>query len=102
WQGFPGGEPFHDFHKRVTSAITGLLKRYEVHPQQSDGFEVWTSPARTSTLRIGIVAHGGTNAVALTYLLGVAPVPWEWLRFETPLAAYSVVGLRPINDRAHI
>ena len=102
WQGFPGGEPFHDFHQRVTGAITDLLKRYDVCPQESDGFDVWTSPARASTLRVGIVAHGGTNAVALTHLLGVTPVPWEWLRFETPLAAYSVVGLRAINTRAHI
>ena len=102
WQGFPGGEPFHDFHRRVTGAITELLKRYEVDPHESDGFDVWTSQTRTSTLRVGIVAHGGTNAVALTHLLGVSPVPWEWLRFETPLAAYSVVGLRAINARAHI
>jgi broad specificity phosphatase PhoE len=102
WQGFPGGEPFLDFHRRITSAITDVLKPYEVQMQQSEGFDVWTSPARPLTLRLAIVAHGGTNAVALTHLLGIAPVPWEWIRFETALAAYSVVGLRPINARAHI
>jgi broad specificity phosphatase PhoE len=102
WQGFPGGEPFREFHRRVTSALTDVLKPYDVHPHESEGFDVWSSPARTNTLRLAIVAHGGTNAVALTHLLGIAPVPWEWMRFETPLAAYSVVGLRAINSRAHI
>jgi len=53
-------------------------------------------------LRIGVVAHGGTNSVILTHLLGIPPVPWEWIRFETPLAAYSVVALRAINDQGYI
>ena len=102
WDGFPGGESFHGFHKRVTSAITEALRPYEVHCRESDGFDIWTTPARANTLRIAVIAHGGTNAVALTHLLGIAPVPWEWIRFETPLAAYSVLGLRPINSQAHI
>jgi probable phosphoglycerate mutase len=102
WEGFPGGESFHVFHKRVTSAIAVALQRYDVSSHESEGFDVWTSPARSTTLRIAIIAHGGTNAVALTHLLGISPVPWEWIRFETPLAAYSVLGLRPINARAHI
>jgi broad specificity phosphatase PhoE len=102
WDGFPGGESFHAFHQRVSAAITNALKPYDVHAHEADGFGVWSSPARPKTLRIAIVAHGGTNSVALTHLLGIAPVPWEWIRFETPLAAYSVVGLRAINARGHI
>jgi 2,3-bisphosphoglycerate-dependent phosphoglycerate mutase len=102
WEGFPGGESFHDFHKRVTAAILGMLKPYGVHAQQAEGFEIWNAPSRSNMLRLAVVAHGGTNAVMLTHLLGIAPVPWEWIRFETPLAAYSVIGLRPLNDRAHI
>jgi broad specificity phosphatase PhoE len=70
--------------------------------QEADGFQIWHSPSRPNILRLAVVAHGGTNAVTLTHLLGIAPVPWEWIRFETPLAAYSVVGLRPLNDQAHI
>jgi broad specificity phosphatase PhoE len=102
WEGFPGGEPFREFHRRVTSALTDVLNPYDVHSHETEGFDVWSSPTRTNTVRLAIVAHGGTNAVALTHLLGIAPVPWEWIRFETPLAAYSVVGLRAINSRAHI
>lgn len=102
WEGFPGGEPFRTFHGRVTNAITSMLHHYGVHAHEADGFEVWHSPPRANTLRLGLIAHSGTNAVVLTHLLGIAPVPWEWIRFETPLAAYSVVGLRPINDQGHV
>jgi broad specificity phosphatase PhoE len=102
WEGFPGGEPFRKFHARVTRAIGELFAHYDVHAQVVDGFPVWSAPARAQTLRIGVVAHGGTNSVILTHLLGIPPVPWEWIRFETPLAAYSVVALRAINDQGYI
>ncbi|HVO28168.1 MAG TPA: histidine phosphatase family protein [Candidatus Margulisiibacteriota bacterium] len=102
WEGFPGGEPFRTFHGRVTGAISAVLAPYGIHAQIIDGFPAWSAPARARTLRIGVVAHGGTNSVILTHLLGIAPVPWEWIRFETPLAAYSVVALRAINDQGYI
>ena len=53
-------------------------------------------------MQIAVVAHGGTNAVALAHLLDVRPVPWEWLRFESELAAYSVVHARPIGPRGAV
>jgi broad specificity phosphatase PhoE len=102
WEGFPGGEHFRDFHGRVTEAIESVLALYGARPKPIDGFSVWTAPARAQTLRIGVVAHGGTNGVVLTHLLGIPAVPWEWIRFETPLAAYSVVGLRAINDEGYV
>jgi broad specificity phosphatase PhoE len=102
WEGFPGGETFHDFHARVTDGITQLLRPYGVRPAIVDEFNAWSAPGRAETLRIGIVAHGGTNSVVLTHLLGIAPVPWEWVRFETPLAAYSITALRAINEQGYI
>jgi hypothetical protein len=44
----------------------------------------------------------GTNAVILTHLLDIRPVPWEWLRFETGLAAYSVLQARPIGPQGYV
>ncbi len=102
WEGFPGGEPFRAFHTRVTGALGQVFGHYGVHTQVIDGFSAWSAPARAQTLRIGIVAHGGTNGVILTHLMGIPPVPWEWIRFETPLAAYSVVALRAFNDQGYI
>ena len=55
--------------------------------------------SRGPPAQIAVVAHGGTNAVALAHLLDVRPVPWEWLRFESELAAYSVVHARPLGPR---
>jgi broad specificity phosphatase PhoE len=102
WEGFPGGEPFRAFHARVTRAIGEVLAPYGVHSQIIDGFAAWSAPVRSHPLRLAVVAHGGTNSVILTHLLGVPPVPWEWIRFETPLAAYSVLVLRAINEQGYI
>jgi broad specificity phosphatase PhoE len=103
WQGFPGGgEPFDAFHARVTTAVGTVLAPYGVHARDRDGFAVWSAPARAHTLRIGVVAHGGTNGVILAHLLGIAAVPWEWMRFETPLAAYSVLALRAFTEEGYI
>ena len=102
WEGYPGGESFRDFHARVTSAIQSILAQYGVHPSSTGEFTVWNAPARAHTLRIGIVAHGGTNSVILAHLLGIAPVPWEWFRFETPLAAVSNIALRAISDEVYV
>ena len=35
--------------------------------------------------------------VVPTHLLDIRPVPWEWLRFETELAAFSVLRARAIG-----
>lgn len=102
WTGFPSGESFRDFHKRVSSAIESILGQYNVHSRLSEEFTVWSAPTRGQALRIALIAHGGTNAVVLTHLLGIPPVPWEWLRFETALAAVSIVGLRAISDNGYV
>jgi broad specificity phosphatase PhoE len=102
WNGFPGGESYRNFHERVSSAIESILRHYGIHSRLSEEFTVWRAPERGHALRIAVVAHGGTNAVVLTHLLGIAPVPWEWLRFETALAAVSVVGLRGVTDEAYV
>jgi len=102
WTGFPGGESYRDFNKRVSLAVESILGHYGVHSHLSEEFTVWSAPARGRAMRIAIVAHGGTNAVALTHLLGIAPVPWEWLRFETALAAVSIVALRGISEDSYV
>jgi probable phosphoglycerate mutase len=97
WNGFPGGESFRDFHARVTRALGDVLARHDVDPARGPEFTVWRAPERRQT--IVVVAHGGTNGVLVTHLLDIRPLPWEWIRFEMELAAYSVVNLRPVGDR---
>ena len=100
WAGWPQGESFRDFHARVCGGLGEVLARHGMTSAREHEFTVWEQPARPET--IVIVAHGGTNAVLLTHLLDVPPVPWEWIRFESELAAYSVVQARPLGQRGCI
>ena len=102
WDGFPGGESFRAFHARVVEGLESALGRHGIRHEFTGEFTVWSAPSRGQTLRIGIVAHGGTNSVILTRLLDIPSVPWEWIRFETALAAVSVVALSPLNDQRYI
>lgn len=100
WEGWPSGESFHDFHARVTGGMSEILARHAMLPERKGEFTVWQLPPRP--LSLAVVAHGGTNAVLLTHLLDVAPVPWEWIRFESELAAYSVVQARPLGQHGGV
>lgn len=110
WEGLPGGESFRDFHERITETMRSLLEERGITPI-ADRPHLWH--VEDDTQRIAIVAHGGSNAVALTYLLNVDPTPWEWERFilyhaamarvrAIPLAGAHVFSLRTFNDREHL
>lgn len=96
WDGWPEGETFRAFHERVVMGAADILARHEIVPERMHDFTVWQVPPGLR-LSIAVVAHGGTNAVLLTHLLDVRPVPWEWLRFESALASFSVCQARPIG-----
>ncbi|CAN5347120.1 histidine phosphatase family protein [soil metagenome] len=110
WDGIDGGESFRDFHRRIDGALTGILAERGVTPDP-DHRHLWRSDGGDGT--IVLVAHGGTNSVALTVLLGVEPTPWEWERFvlghasiarvrNVPLAGGHVWSLRAFNDQEHL
>ena len=100
WEGWPGAETFHAFHARVAAALESVLARHGVTSTREHDFGVWHFAQRRPSL--AVVAHAGTNAVALAHLLDVRPVPWEWLRFESELAAYSVLQARPIGPSGYV
>jgi broad specificity phosphatase PhoE len=100
WHGWPGSERFRDFHARVCKGLCDVLARHRITPSREQEFTIWEQPERPET--IVIVAHGGTNAVLLTHLLDIPPVPWEWIRFESELAAYSILQARPLGQRGCI
>jgi broad specificity phosphatase PhoE len=101
WDGWPGGEKFTGFHARATGALVDILGRHDITPTRDKDFTVWSVPEGTAP-SIAIVAHGGTNAVLLTHLLDIRPVPWEWLRFESALGAYSVTQARALGQAGHV
>lgn len=101
WEGWPGGETFTDFHARVTRGIADVLDRHGIASERKSDFTVWHLPDGAAP-HIVIVAHGGTNAVLLTHLLDVRPVPWEWMRYESALCAYSVSQARALGEAGHV
>jgi broad specificity phosphatase PhoE len=60
------------------------------------GLPVW-KVAKPGT-RIALVAHVGTNSVAIGHLLGLEPTPWEWERFVLGHASISRVEALPVHD----
>ncbi len=110
WDGLEGGESFRNFHDRITRSLTTVLAERGVHPDRQQE-HLWT--VDDPDQRIAIVAHGGTNAVAIGYLLGADPTPWEWERFilyhasfarmrAIPIAGGYAWSLRTFNDREHL
>jgi probable phosphoglycerate mutase len=100
WEGWPEGESFRAFHRRVVEGTAEMLARHQIRAERAHDFTVWQIPP--GRLSIAVVAHGGTNAVLLTHLLDVRPVPWEWMRFESELASCSVAQARRISERGHV
>ncbi len=111
WDGLSGGESFRDFHHRVTRGIRSILANRGITSDDLQRPHLWDHAGGEQ--RIAIVAHAGTNSVALTFLLGVEPTPWEWERFvlahasiarvrAIPLAGAHVFSLRAFNDQEHL
>jgi broad specificity phosphatase PhoE len=99
WEGMEGGESFRHFYERVSSGIEGLLAgdhRATIH--EDAGHRLWQLPE--PGVRILIVAHEGTNAVILSHLLGIEPVPWAWVRFSSAWAGISRLHTLPIAGGA--
>ena len=110
WEGLPGGESFRAFHDRVTNAVLQFLAGRGIRPDPERD-HLWRVERETD--RIAFVAHAGTNAVTIGFLLGIPPTPWEWERFilyhasfarlrTIPLAGAHVFSLRTFNDREHL
>ena len=99
WDGPPGGESFRHFHERVSAGAEGLLlgdHRMRIH--EDSGHRIWQLPE--STDRLLIVAHEGTNAILISHLLGIEPVPWEWVRFSSMWCGISHLRAVPVASGA--
>jgi len=88
WEGIPGGESFTDFHRRVTGGLDTLLTDLGAAPLHREP-PLWRLGSQPR--RVVIIAHAGTNSVALGHLLGIKPVPWEWERFVSYHASISTL-----------
>lgn len=97
WDGMPGGESFRHMYERVASGIESLLEgTHGMRSHDNSGYRLWHPPEGDQ--RILIVAHEGSNAVILSRLLDVEPVPWAWVRFSSYWAAISRIATVPVSD----
>lgn len=96
WEGMPGGERFEHFYERVSAGLeTLLLGQHALGIHEDARRRLWQIPDQDE--RILIVAHEGTNAALLCYLLGVAPVPWIHLHFSSSWGGISRAHTVPVG-----
>jgi 2,3-bisphosphoglycerate-dependent phosphoglycerate mutase len=96
WEGLPGGESMRDFTHRIHQGLTSFLAERGITRVPHSELPLWDveSPGRT----IVWVAHAGTNAVAISHLLGLPPVPWEWDRFRLGHASVNRLRALPVGQ----
>lgn len=95
WTGLIGGEAMSDFVDRIHLGCSLFLEERTVRPVPSD-FSLWEIDRPDQ--KIAVVAHAGTNSVAIAHLLGVSPVPWEFDRFVIGHASISRVRTMEMGD----
>jgi len=112
WDGYEGGESFRHFYERVTSGVDALLTgAHAVGIHEDAGHRLWR--VEDWNARLVVVAHEGTNAVAISHLLGIDPSPWAPLRFTSAwtgmtrlhtsmLGAGAVFSLEFFNRTDHL
>ena len=97
WDGMADGEAFRHMYERVAGGIESLLEgTHGVRSHDNSGYKLWRPPE--SDRKILIVAHEGTNAVILSRLLDVEPVPWAPVRFASFWASITRLTTVPVAD----
>lgn len=98
WSGIDGGEAVSDFVDRINVGCSLFLEERGV-TRADTALPVWHgADAHSTGSRILLVAHAGTNSVAICHMLGLQPTPWEWERFVIGHATISRVRTVPLGD----
>jgi 2,3-bisphosphoglycerate-dependent phosphoglycerate mutase len=120
WRGVEGGEHIGDFSKRIEAGLVDFLGSYgivhhdhevptwtysddtpegqrAIAPRNPWGGANGIGPGQTGGPRILMVAHGGTNGVISTRLLGALPSPWPWFRVGYQHTTVGRFHARPTN-----
>ena len=98
WEGLDGGESIREFTARIRSggadfwAERGMIRT-------DAGLPIWKIAEPGA--RIALVAHIGTNSVAIGHLLGLQPTPFEWDRFVLGHASISRLEAIEVHDGYH-
>jgi broad specificity phosphatase PhoE len=91
------GESMDAFYDRLTGGLTSALGEVGISPAKA-GKPPTAWKLADEKERIILVGHGGSNAVALEYLLGIAAVPWTTFRFGFVHAATSTLRAFKLHE----
>lgn len=95
WHGLDGGESIRDFVARIRVGVSEFLADRGVVRSDTE-LPIWQIAQPGA--RIALVAHAGTNSVAIGHLLGLHPTPWEWDRFVLGHTSVSRVEAMQLDD----
>lgn len=95
WGATEDGEPVRDFVDRINLGAQLFLAERGIVRLDHD-LPVWH--IADPELVVGFVAHGGTNSVVISHLLGLDPTPWEWDRFVLRHASVSRLEALELGD----
>jgi probable phosphoglycerate mutase len=98
WEGLDGGEPIRDFTARIRSGGSEFWSQRGMKRTDAD-LPIWHIAHPGA--RIALVAHIGTNSVAIGHLLGLQPTPFEWDRFVLGHASISRLEAIEVHDGYH-
>ncbi len=98
WHGLEGGESIREFTARIRNGGAEFWAEHGLTRTDAE-LPIWhiDEPGR----RIALVAHIGTNSVAIGHLLGLTPTPFEWDRFVLGHASISRLEAIPVHDGYH-
>lgn len=94
WHGVDGGEAFSDFAARIDAGLQNFLGERGGR-RAENSLPVWHLDH--PDWHVALVAHAGTNSIALGTLLGIPPTPWEWDRFALGHASITRLVSKPVH-----
>lgn len=98
WNGIDGGESVSSFVERINVGASLFLEQRGIFRANTE-LPVWnTTSAFNDNARILLIAHAGTNSVAICHMLGLQPTPWEWERFVIAHASVSTIESFHLGD----
>ena len=111
WAGYAGTEPLYPFMDRVEQGLGDAMAELGAVSRLDEKERLWSGLEREA--RLVIVAHAGSLAAVMSYLLGVRQAPWAWRRFGLShcgiarLKSFSAAGgrafgLRAFDDQSHL
>tara|TARA_Y100000385_G_scaffold290075_1_gene361742 strand:- start:1861 stop:2433 length:573 start_codon:yes stop_codon:yes gene_type:complete len=95
WTGLEGGESVREFADRIIAGVDRFMAQ-RGGVRASGPLPVWHLDRPDQ--RIALVAHAGTNSMAIGHLLGIDPVPWQWERFQLNHTSITRVQTFELGD----